>query len=128
MLSRRAFRARRGSRDANHAAIRDALRKLGYLVIDLAGAGDGVPDLLVFGRTGRVVFLELKTFKGKPRPSQERFAAQLATYDVTHAYVRTLDEALAVLSPNWRATAEANGKRTHETIEAALVALNGGGG
>lgn len=39
--------ARKGRQDANHRAIADAIRVLGYPVMDLSAAGNGVEDLLV---------------------------------------------------------------------------------
>lgn len=47
--------------DANHAEIRDGLRAAGFPVLDLSGAGHGVPDLSVLAAPGKVVFLEVKT-------------------------------------------------------------------
>ncbi len=91
------LRYRQGNRDANHKQISDGLKKLGYLVVELAGAGDGVPDLLVFTRTGRPTFIEIKVAKAKLRDSQKAFAARLLTYDVAHGVARTLDEALALV-------------------------------
>ncbi len=44
--------AARGKRDRNHKAIADAIRLLGYPVMDLSAAGNGVEDLLV-GVTSR---------------------------------------------------------------------------
>lgn len=39
--------AARGKADSNHKAIADAIRALGYPVMDLSAAGNGVEDLLV---------------------------------------------------------------------------------
>lgn len=39
--------ATRGKADSNHKAIADAIRLLGYPVMDLHAAGNGVEDLLV---------------------------------------------------------------------------------
>lgn len=98
------LRYRRGARDANHAAIRDGLRALGHFVVDLAGVGDGVPDLLVISRAGfsfvfgwveaKPTFLELKVGKGKLRESQKAWKAAAVARGVAVATVRTLDEAL----------------------------------
>jgi hypothetical protein len=46
--------------DDNHQEIRDALRKLGFPVLDLSNAGWGVPDLCVMVAPGKSLFLELK--------------------------------------------------------------------
>lgn len=106
------FRAHAGRRDKNHAAIRDGLRKLGHFVVDLAGVGDGVPDLCVFplrdivihgdGRPvdlvhATCVFLELKVGKGKLRESQISWRASAELRGVRVATVRSLDEALAAV-------------------------------
>lgn len=39
--------ARLGKKDSNHKAIADAIRMLGFPVMDLSAAGNGVEDLLV---------------------------------------------------------------------------------
>lgn len=46
-------------RDANHAAIRDGLRKCGFRVLDLGDVGKGCPDLLVRGY-GILLLVEVK--------------------------------------------------------------------
>ena len=71
--------------DANHAAIRDGLEAVGASV-----EPDGPLDLIV-GFRGRNYLLEVKTAKGKLRPSQERFWAH---WRGQKALVRTLEEAL----------------------------------
>lgn len=85
--------------DANHAAIRDALRALGWVVDDLSGAGGGVPDLVVAIAPGKPHFLEIKD-GAKPFSAQKLTKAQ----EVWHSYcwqitskVRSLDEAVAAL-------------------------------
>lgn len=45
--------------DANHAVIRDALRKLGWFVRDCSAVGNGFPDLIAV-RGGRVRLIEIK--------------------------------------------------------------------
>jgi len=45
-VTRRNFAAK-GRQDSNHKAIADAIRALGYPVMDLSAAGNGVEDLLV---------------------------------------------------------------------------------
>jgi hypothetical protein len=124
--SRSFLRYRNGNRDANHAAIASGLRKLGYLVIDLAGAGSGAPDLLVFSRTGRQVFIELKTQKGRLRESQKAFAARLTSYDVAHGVARTLEDALVLVGHDVRARVAANAARVEAAIASELGRLRGG--
>jgi hypothetical protein len=97
---------RMGSRDANHAAIRDGLRALGHFVVDLAGVGDGVPDLCVYPqhhasapmlKSAMPVWLEVKTAKGKARTSQLDWKAAAESRGLRVATARTLDEALEAL-------------------------------
>ena len=58
--------------DANHADIRDGLRKLGFAVWDCARHGGGFPDLLV--QRGDVVkFVEVKSEGGKLTPKERDF-------------------------------------------------------
>lgn len=79
--------------DANQREIANALRKLGWLVIDLSGVGRGVPDLLAHRpATGRTVLIEVKTAKGKLTPLQEALIASGLPVRV----VRTVDEALTI--------------------------------
>lgn len=107
------LRYRQGSRDANHASIRDGLRKLGFFVVDLASVGGGVPDLVVWDDSPRrlqlerepaTVWLELKVGKGKLRESQQAWRAEAERRGVRVATVRTLEEALAAVEG--RPTAE----------------------
>ena len=114
---------RNGSRDKNHAAITKGLRTLGYLVVDLAGAGDGVPDVLVFSRTGALVFIEFKTAKGKLRASQVAFAERLTSYDVRHGVARTLDEALALVGHDARLRAVTRGDEVERRIAEDVARL-----
>ncbi len=115
MGSRRFFARRKGNLDANHLAIRDGLRKLGHFVVDLAGVGDGVPDLWVLPHVdwrivttidqhiellerGTVpVWLELKVGKGKLRASQVAWRLKAEARGIRVATVTTLDEALAAV-------------------------------
>ena len=80
-----------GRRDANHAAIRDALRDCGVTVVDTADLGDGFPDL-VCGRHGATVLLEIKAPKGKERPNQrharERWRG--GPWEVVHSVAEAL--------------------------------------
>ena len=99
--SRAWFQQKAGRRDANHAAIRDGLRKLGHFVVDTAAVGDGVPDLLVYprGYSSRMqpMWLELKTEKGKLREAQLRWGIAAVSRGAARAIVRTLDEAIEAL-------------------------------
>lgn len=108
------YKRKAGRRDANHAAIRDGLRKLGHFVVDLGAVGDGCPDLEVFPResAGRALadivlfgmvtdlkpaFLEVKVGKGKLNAAQVAWHARAEARGIRVAVVRTLDEALEVL-------------------------------
>ena len=82
-----------GRRDANHAAIRDALRAVGVTVLDLGDAGRNVPDLLC-GRHGINYLLEVKSPKGKEQPGQ--LVARTA-WRGQWVVVRTVAEALAAV-------------------------------
>lgn len=92
--------------DANHARIRDGLRELGWVVDDLSGAGDGIPDLLVRIAPGMPHLLEVKD-SDKPLSAQKLTKAQeqwhAACWQIT-SKVRTLDEAVAAL--HWASTRE----------------------
>ena len=61
---------RRASKvDANHAAIREYLRGLGWIVFDSSTLGHGFPDLVISNR-GRTVLIEVKD--GSLPPSQRK--------------------------------------------------------
>ena len=104
MRGREFYRRKAGRRDANHAAIRDGLRALGHFVVDTAGVGDGVPDLLVYPRWPDMImhptglWLEVKTEKGKLRAAQLAWATSAKAVGLHVATARTLDEALAAVS------------------------------
>lgn len=128
--SRKAFhRQRMGKRDANHAKVRDGLRKLGLLVADLAGAGDGIADLCVLrniqpGQGAALwCWLEVKTAKGTLTPAQVELRAAWAARGVTVHVVRSLEEALAVLYPNVRARVEANARAVNQQAAATVAAM-----
>lgn len=67
-MSRRAARV-----DANHGAIRDALRACGWTVLDTSKYGHGFPDLLAV-KDGRLEFIEVKD--GTKPPSERRLTAE----------------------------------------------------
>lgn len=101
MRGPRWYAAKRGRRDPDHAAIGQALTKLGHLCIDLGSVGDGVLDWLVFPRrTCRAAnaleptFLEVKTLTGKLRKKQLEFIALLESWGIRHAVARNVAEAV----------------------------------
>ena len=57
--------------DANHAEIRDELRKAGYIVIDTSHIGNGYPDLTVIIGCKLPILLEVKD------PSKSKSAQSL---------------------------------------------------
>lgn len=80
-------------RDRNHAEIRDGLRACGINVLDLGGAGCGVPDLLA-KRAGQSYWLEVKDPKQPPsKRALTRAETLFAAYETVHV-VMTLDDAL----------------------------------
>lgn len=80
--------------DLNHREIRDGLRDLGYYVFDLAFVGEGMPDLLVRSKSGRVVFLEVKQPGEYPTRKEAHF---LFTFQSQASIVFSLDDALGVI-------------------------------
>jgi len=74
--------------DANHAEIRAALERVGATVVP-----DGPTDLIV-GFRGANYLIEVKTEKGKLRPTQDNF---VRLWKGHVAVVRTVDEALKVI-------------------------------
>ena len=78
----------RGKRDRNHGEIRDALRTLGWTVIDTGSVGDGFPDLVAC-RRGVVRFIEVKD--GTLGPSRQRL-----TQAEQHVHARFLDAGVRV--------------------------------
>lgn len=109
--SRQWFKEKAGRRDANHASIRDGLRKLGHFVVDCAGTGGGVPDLCVYARPNwrRIgsfqalavlpipTWLELKAGKGAEREAQIAWATAALNAGARVATVRSLGDALAAI-------------------------------
>ena len=85
---------RHGRRDANHAAIREALRAVGVSVFDTAALGDDFPDL-VCGRHGATVLMEIKSPGSKERPGQA--SARLKWRGGRWVVVRSVGEALAAV-------------------------------
>ena len=64
--------------DANHTAIVNGLRKLGYAVLDLKSLGGGAPDLLitdsiVVSWPKRFWLVEVKTDKGTLNAKQKKW-------------------------------------------------------
>ena len=79
--------------DANHAEIRDAMRKAGAEVEDLSGSGRGMPDTLVYTADGRLLLVEIKMPKGTLTAPQVRFHARFPVH-----IVRSVEESLALVA------------------------------
>ena len=74
--------------DANHALIRDALRRVTQ-VLDLSKAGQGIPDLLArHVMTGASIWLEVKDGK-KPPSARKLTPAQRELREWLHVEVVT---------------------------------------
>jgi hypothetical protein len=61
------------------------------------GALAGFADLMVCG-SGRVLFLEVKTDRGRPSPAQLQFAVMVQTQGHGYAVVRSIEDAAAALA------------------------------
>ena len=75
-------------KDNNHDEIRDALERVGATVVP-----DGPVDLVV-GFRGATYLIEVKTEKGKLRPTQENFVRRWKGHV---SVVRSIEEALKVI-------------------------------
>ncbi len=93
--------ARRAARvDANHASVVKALRKIGCVVADTSGAGNGFPDA-VCGLRGVIRLLEIKDggkkrYETRIEPKQVEFHKQWAGFPVHIVY--SADEAIAIMT------------------------------
>jgi hypothetical protein len=93
------FMRKAGKRDKHHAATRDGLRKLGHTVIDCAGLGNGVLDLLVYRRAHVVpIWVEVKTGDEQLTPAERDFVRMLSARGIPWAVVRSFDEALEAVT------------------------------
>ena len=63
------------------------------------GVHPGFADLLVISE-GRVLFLEVKSAKGRLRPAQDAFRETVLAQGFGWALVRSVDDALAALADN----------------------------
>lgn len=63
------------------------------------GVPTGYPDLSGFRLSdGKMIFIEVKTPKGKLRKEQEHFQQQMKKYPVIHAVCRSVDEAIRAVT------------------------------
>jgi hypothetical protein len=61
------------------------------------GALPGVPDLIFIWPPGQILFLELKTAKGRLAPNQAEFGSMAMKAGAHYEVARGLDEALEIL-------------------------------
>lgn len=102
------MRARRT--DANHAAVRDALRAVGAVVADLSDVGEGVPDLAV-AWDGMWYLVEVKDGQKPPSarrltPAQVRFIETAWTQKAPVYVVESVEQALRVIGLAWDGPAD----------------------
>lgn len=93
-------------RDANHAEIRDGLRRMGWTVYDAGSVGGDFPDLVV-GAAGLTLLVEVKASGGRLSEGQAAFAADWRGGPVIVA--RSLDDAIlqigeSIRGNQWRKT------------------------
>jgi hypothetical protein len=81
--------------DANHAEIRNGLRKCGFTVEDYHKLGRGVPDLCVLIRPGYSLLLEVKMPGEKLTEAEEKWVKFHASITRT---VFSLEEAIRVIN------------------------------
>jgi hypothetical protein len=72
----------------------EALRKAGYQVIDLASTGDGIPDLMVVSKYGRIVLIEIKSPGGRLTEPEKRFITE---FTGPVRIVRSAEEAIEIM-------------------------------
>jgi len=82
--------------DANHADIRDAARRTGYVWVDTYRQGDGAPDAFCLSRSGRWVALEIKSPGGKLTEKELALWAQFGD-DTPAAVVYSVDQFLEIM-------------------------------
>ena len=91
---------KRARTDANHAEIREALRRDGWYVLDTSSLGGGFPDL-VAAKGGSVHLIEVKD-GSKPLSAQAltsaeaKVSADLLSRGVVVKLIRNVDEAMAL--------------------------------
>ena len=84
--------------DANHAPIRNALRSMGWTVIDTSSVGGGMSDLIL-AKGGVVVFCEIKdgaktASRTRLGVQQEAFRALVEHAGVAYRVVTSIEEAI----------------------------------
>ena len=107
---------RRIHRDANHVPIVNELRARGYSVADFAGAGNGVPDILVHKRN--TVFIELKMPNGFFRLNQLLFLAQ---WKGLAGFAETVEQCIALEGDPWLCLKDSDKARILQIVERRKV-------
>ena len=90
-------------KDRNHNEIRDALRGLGWLVIDSwqhAQYTPGFPDLVAICPEA-TVFVEVKALNGKLTPDESRFRQDIMAAGAKYAVVDDLEQAQFMTRIYW---------------------------
>lgn len=72
-------------KDNNQNEIVEAIRWNGYTVLDLSGAGNGIPDLLISNKS-QMWLAEIKNKYGKLTPVQQKFHLNWAGKPIITAY------------------------------------------
>lgn len=58
----------------------------------------GFPDTVGFRKTdGKIIFIEVKTDKGRLRPEQEKFKTFIETQPVLYGVARSVDDAIKII-------------------------------
>lgn len=58
----------------------------------------GFPDTVGFRKTdGKIIFIEVKTDKGRLRPEQEKFKAFIETQPVLYGVARNVEDAIKII-------------------------------
>lgn len=76
----------------------------------------GIADLVVILDAGRVLWVEMKTAKGRQTPSQRDFQQRVEQLGHTYLLARSLDEFMALIT---KAIDNERAKRIHENTQLA---------
>ena len=83
-------------RDIEQALIRAVRKQHGMCLKWVCPGWDGAPDRICLWPGGKILFAELKKPGGKPRPLQERRAAQLHELGFTAVVIDSLEGAAKI--------------------------------
>lgn len=75
----------------------DDRARLQQAIAQAMGVHPGFTDLIVIGPERRILFLEVKTLRGRLSPAQERFRDAVQSFGFPWAAVRSLDDVLIAL-------------------------------